>query len=228
MLRRHRRQPSLHPVSGLLRGVEAEGARDGTRSWRSPLRFSKLLGCICHPRGKPPKHPGNLAQKNPLGRDGSADLPKRIKEGAYKTIDLKAEYARIQSMAGRGPKGGPGGNLTTWLRASKPLSYLFIAARVTSPRDHGALLKLVGQPIKSGIEWASLASNRFPSTSRQPYMRVSVPRDVELSAVLFSACQDLAGITTIEEVRAPPGFAEEAASLIDGEQLQAADEDESG
>ncbi len=174
-----------------------------------------------------PKHPGNLAQKNPLGRDGSADLPKRIKEGAYKTIDLKAEYARMQSMTGRGPKGGPGGNLTTWLRASKPLSYLFIAARVTSPRDHSALLKLAGA---ANQVWDRVGVFSFqPVAVDEPttYRRVSVPRDVELSAVLFSACQDLTNITSVEEVQAPPGPAEEAASLIDEEELQAADEDKS-
>src|SRR4051812_16226946 len=46
-----------------------------------------------------PRHPGSPKQ-SPRGRPGSADLDKRIKEVAFKTIDLKAEYARI--MAGQG------------------------------------------------------------------------------------------------------------------------------
>ena len=173
-----------------------------------------------------PKHPGNPKQKNPLGRDGSADLPKRIKEGAFKTIDLKSEYARMQSMVGKGPKGGPGGDLTTWLRSSKPLSYLFIAARVTSTRDHNALLNLAHAAHQV---WDRVGVFSFrPVSEDKPttYEALSVPRDIELAAVLFSACQDLINVPPVEEVEAPPGPAEEAASLIDEEELEAAEEDE--
>ncbi|MGH2732227.1 MAG: hypothetical protein ACRDJG_04700 [Actinomycetota bacterium] len=46
------------------------------------------------------------------------------------------------------------------------------------------------------------------------YTRVPVPPDLELSRVLFSACQDLINITPVE-IEAPPGPGEEAASLID-------------
>jgi hypothetical protein len=77
-----------------------------------------------------PKTLRNPSQKNPRGRMGSADLDKRIKEAGLKTIDLKAEWAR---SAGKG--GGPTNDLVTWLRRSKPLSFLFMAIRVVDEND---------------------------------------------------------------------------------------------
>jgi hypothetical protein len=77
-----------------------------------------------------PKTARNRRQKNPQGRAGSSDLDKRIKEAGLKTIDLKAEWART---AGQG--GGPTSDLLTWLRRSKPLSFLFLAIRVVDAKD---------------------------------------------------------------------------------------------
>lgn len=77
-----------------------------------------------------PKSARNPKQKNPRGRPGSSDLDKRIKEAVFKTIDLKAEWAR---HAGQG--GGPTSDLLTWLRQSKPSSYLFLAIRVVDRKD---------------------------------------------------------------------------------------------
>ncbi|HEX2224535.1 MAG TPA: hypothetical protein VHN15_10050 [Thermoanaerobaculia bacterium] len=77
-----------------------------------------------------PKTLRNPRQKNPRGRPGSSDLDKRVKEAGLKTIDLKAEWAR---NAGQG--GGPTSDLLTWLRQSKPLSFLFLAIRVVDARD---------------------------------------------------------------------------------------------
>lgn len=75
-----------------------------------------------------PKHPGSPKQK-PIGRPGSADLDKRVKEIGFKAIDLKAEYARIMAAKGEGPT-AIAGDLTTWLHSVRPRSYVFIAARV--------------------------------------------------------------------------------------------------
>lgn len=77
-----------------------------------------------------PKSLRNPRQKNPQGRAGSSDLDKRVKEAGLKTIDLKAEWART---AGQG--GGPTSDLLTWLRRSKPLSFLFLAIRVVDEKD---------------------------------------------------------------------------------------------
>jgi len=79
-----------------------------------------------------PRHPQSPRQK-PIGRPGSSDLPKRVKEAAFKTIDLKAEYGRI--MAGRGEDASaPSGNLTTWLR-SVPQRRTCLSPLVSSGRQ---------------------------------------------------------------------------------------------
>lgn len=77
-----------------------------------------------------PKTFRNPSQKNALGRRGSADLDKRVKEAGLKTIDLKAEWARV---AGRG--GGPTSDFITWLRNCKPTCYLLLAIRVIDDND---------------------------------------------------------------------------------------------
>jgi hypothetical protein len=163
-----------------------------------------------------PKHPRNEKQKNPLGRPGSADVPKRLKEAAFKTIDLKAEYGRIQAMRGKPSAGGPGGNLTSWSRENKPKSYLFMSARVVDDRDLRALQALAraGGQVLDGVgiyAFRPVASDR-PTT----YKSVPVDRDVDLAAVLYRACQDLVKLkNTPPEPTGPPGPAQEAAELID-------------
>lgn len=173
-----------------------------------------------------PKHPRNPKQKNPLGRPGYSDVPKRLKEAAFKTIDLKAEYGRIQAMAGTAPKGGPGGNLTSWLRENKPMSYLFIAGRVVDERDLQALLGLVrsGAQVMDGVGLYAFS----PAAADKPttYKSLPVPRDIELAAVLYRACQDLVRLKTAPPVpSAPPGPAEQVAELIDEDELADADEE---
>ena len=77
-----------------------------------------------------PKHSRNLAQKNPLGRPGSADLEKRVKEAALKNIDIKAEAARLE-----GSGAGATSDLQTFLRATRPKTCMFISSRVVDERD---------------------------------------------------------------------------------------------
>lgn len=165
-----------------------------------------------------PKHPGNPKQKDPLGRLGSADLPKRVKEAAFKTIDLKAEYARLKTELGEGPKTAPGGNLTTWSRTVKPRSYMFVAARVIGKRDLDATVALAhaASQIMDGV-----GIYCFAPTTGDPqapsYKPEEVPREVDLSAVLFRACQDLIGLDAEEEptpTDLPPSPGEEAARKL--------------
>ena len=165
-----------------------------------------------------PKHPRNTKQKNPLGRPGSSDLPKRIKEAAFKTIDLKAEYGRILASMGHTPQGAPGGNLTSWLRGNKPMSYMFIAARVVDGRDQRAAESLAraGAQVMDGVGLYLFTPNTSDPTE---YQSVAVDRDIDLAAVLYRACQDIIGIVP-EILDAPAGEAEKAAeSLGDGTAL---------
>ncbi len=52
-----------------------------------------------------PKHPGS-AEEMAEGRRGSADLPKRLREAAFKTIDLKAGFSLQQSQSGKSAQSG--------------------------------------------------------------------------------------------------------------------------
>jgi hypothetical protein len=142
-----------------------------------------------------PKHPGSPKQK-PIGRAGSADLDKRIKEVAFKTIDLKAEFARLESHAGKGPSSGPGGgSLTTWLRAVQPSCYLFIAARVISSGDLARVMSAASIASRVldhvGVYCYEPVAPDEPTTYRSVKVTTAAH---ELDRVLFQACQDLTGI----------------------------------
>jgi len=56
-----------------------------------------------------PKHALNRKQKDPKGRRGSADIGKRVKELAFKSIDLKGEASRRKTIRGERPVGGGAG-----------------------------------------------------------------------------------------------------------------------
>lgn len=136
-----------------------------------------------------PKHPLSPKTKA-IGRAGAADLDKRVKEIAFKAIDLKAEYARHAAM--RGETTQPmSGDLTTWLRSVKPRSYVFISARVISDTD-----------LKRVIQFAELASQVSdacglycfrPVDASRPteYVAAPIPSHLSVARVLFRACQDL-------------------------------------
>lgn len=76
-----------------------------------------------------PKH-GRATRQKDRGRDGSADLEKRLKEAAFKGIDIKGQYAR---ELGQG--GGATADLASWLRTTPPRNYLLMSVGVTSPTD---------------------------------------------------------------------------------------------
>jgi hypothetical protein len=146
-----------------------------------------------------PKHPLNPKAK-PIGRDGAADLDKRVKEIAFKAIDLKAEYAR--HAAGRGETTAPmAGDLTAWLRSVKPRSYVFFSARVVSDAD-----------LKRVIQFAELARQVSdgcglfcfrPVSADKPttYLPAPVPPQVEIARTLFRATQELQSIRTARNLR---------------------------
>ena len=136
-----------------------------------------------------PKHPGSPKQK-PIGRAGSADLDKRVKEIGFKTIDLKAEYARIMAAQGESPT-AIAGDLTGWLHSVKPRSYVFIAARVISDTD---LKRVISFANIGGLISDAVGIYCFgPKSASRPtkYASRPVPPHIELARVLFRACQDL-------------------------------------
>jgi hypothetical protein len=150
-----------------------------------------------------PRHPLSPRQK-PIGRPGSADLGKRVKEVSFKTIDLKAEYGRIMAMQGQSPATTPGGNLTTWLRSVPPSAYLFIAARIVSHTDFEAAISFAhtAAQVQDGVGLFCFgpASDASPTT----YRPMAVPAELSIDRVLYRACQDLVPLSTETPVPIAP------------------------
>ncbi len=129
-----------------------------------------------------PRTRRNPSQRNPLGRPGSADLDKRIKEAGLKTNDLKAEWART---AGRG--GGPGGDFITWLRRSRPSCFLFLAVRVVDDSDLRRAIRLA-DASNQVMDGCGLCYY-FPTTSG--YVVREVPVHLQLDRVFSRVCDEL-------------------------------------
>lgn len=158
-----------------------------------------------------PKHPLSPRARQ-IGRAGSADLDKRVKEIAFKTIDLKAEHSRILTSAGASPT-PISGDLTNWLRSVRPRSYVFFAARVISDKDARRVISLadVANQVSDavGVFCFRPVSPNAPTT----YRAEGVPPHISLDRVLFRACQDLTALKgrppiTVNEAR-PARKAEE-------------------
>jgi len=131
-----------------------------------------------------PKSTRNPKQKNPMGRPGSADLDKRVKEAVFKTIDLKLEWAR---NAGQG--GGATGELLTWLGKSKPASFLFLAIRVVDDRDLGRTITFAdaASQMMDGVGLVAYKTN----SQGGGYQVCVLPTSLELDRVLSRVCTAL-------------------------------------
>jgi len=151
-----------------------------------------------------PRHPLSPKQK-PIGRPGSADLGKRVKEVAFKTIDLKAEHGRLMAMQGLSPEVQPGGNLTTWLRSVRPSAYLFIAARVVSKTDLNAVIAFAQTAAQVQDHVGIFCFGPRDAARPTRYTRRPVPISLAIDRVLYSACQDLAALKGEPPVPIPPG-----------------------
>jgi len=147
-----------------------------------------------------PKHINSPKQK-PAGRPGSADLDKRVKELAFKSIDLKGEFSRRRTMAGQAPThgGAGGGDLTTWLRSAKPHIYFCLAVRVISDAD-----------FERALVWASTAEKVVDAVGLFCYepagegytayrKREGVPTGLQLERVMYNACIDLQSMAREQE-----------------------------
>ena len=129
-----------------------------------------------------PKGVRNPRQLNPLGRRGSADLDKRIKEAGLKTIDLKAEWART---AGQG--GGPTGDFLGWLKRSKPSCYLLLAVRVIDANDLRAAVR-VAEAADQVMDACGLVCYE---PAEDHYEHRDVPTHLELDRVMSRICDQL-------------------------------------
>ena len=126
-------------------------------------------------------------------------LDKRVKEIAFKAIDLKAEYARIMAQRGESPT-SIAGDLTTWLRSVKPKSYVFFAARVINDNDLARVIRFANV---AGLVSDAIGVFCFrPVAPDQPttYQAEEVPSHVDIGRVLFRACQDLTALKDAQPV----------------------------
>lgn len=176
-------------VPGLIvRNHNLDGVYPGT----GPIEFlleAKMMGT--------PRHVNSPRQKE-SGRPGSADIDKRVKELAFKSIDLKGEYSRLRTAEGSSPaSGGPGGgDLTTWLRSTPPKIHFFIAVRITSPSDFARTLEWA-RTAQQVVDAVGLYCFEPDGSGHTGYHRVpGVPADLELERVLYRACTDLRAIAT--------------------------------
>lgn len=144
-----------------------------------------------------PKHANSPGEKAG-GRAGSADTNKRVKELAFKSIDLKGEAARRLTMVGMSPTSGGagGGDLSTWLHGCRPRIYFFLAVRVLGDTDFAAV-----------VRWAETAAQVVDAVGLYCYeptggchtayrRRGGVPTAYELERVLYRACTELQGLST--------------------------------
>lgn len=164
---------------------------DGVYPDEGPIRFmleAKMMGT--------PKHI-NSPKQRPAGRAGSADIDKRVKELAFKCIDLKGEFSRRQTMSGGIPAAGGagGGDLTTWLRSIEPRIYFCIAVRVISDSDFDRVMTWAhtAQQVLDavGVYCFEPVDDTFTTYKR----REGVPPDLQLERVLYKACVDLKSLS---------------------------------
>jgi len=152
-----------------------------------PIRFmleAKMMGTHKHI---------NSPKQKAVGRPGSADIDKRVKELAFKCVDLKGEYSRLRTMEGTAPvAGGPGGgDLTTWLRSVNPRIYFFIGVRVVSDADFERTLTWA-RTAQQVLDAVGIYCFEPTDEGHTKYRRrTDVPPSLQLERVLYKACTDL-------------------------------------
>ena len=136
-----------------------------------------------------PKHPGS-DKAEAAGRPASADLPKRLREAGFKTIDLKAGYGFHQASAGG--QEGPTGSLTQWLRKAKPTSYVLIAARVTDAND---LRRMISDCNSMGKIMDGMGLFCFeatdPTSPNPSYQACKIPTSLQLGRVIHDIAEQM-------------------------------------
>ena len=172
-----------------------------------------------------PKHANSGAEK-PAGRAGSADTNKRVKELAFKSIDLKGEAARRLTMVGVAPTGGGagGGDLSTWLHASRPRIYFFMGVRVLGDTDFAAVMRWAETAAQVVDAVGLYCYEAMPGSFTSYRHRVGIPTAYELERVLYRACTELQGLRDAPPPPIPrdvePSAASKAGLLTDEARTQ--------
>jgi hypothetical protein len=142
-----------------------------------------------------PKH-ANSPGEGAAGRAGSADTNKRVKELAFKSIDLKGEAARRLTMVGMAPTSGGagGGDLSTWLHGSRPRIYFFMGVRVLGDSDFAAVARWAETAAQVVDAVGLYCYEAVPGSVTTYRRRAGVPTAYELERVLYRACTELQGL----------------------------------
>lgn len=132
-------------------------------------------------------------RQRPEGRRGSADVGKRVKELAFKSIDLKGEQSRLRAAEGELPVGGGpgGGDLTAWLRAMPPRVYFFMGVRVLSDSDFQATLRWAHTAQQIVDDVGLYCYEPIDGSTTDYRRRDGIPTELELERVLHKACLEL-------------------------------------
>ena len=114
--------PQMANRHGLITGATGTGKTVTLQSMAERLSYAGVPVFMADVKG----------DLSGMGAAGTLNpkLEKRIKEAAFKNIDVKGERARSE---GRG--GGATNDLGHWLRSTPPRCYLFLACRVVDDND---------------------------------------------------------------------------------------------
>lgn len=132
-----------------------------------------------------PKHPGSTQQRA-VGRNGGADLDKRIKEAAFKDIDIKGQYARSIGLGG-----GATSDLVDWLRRTPPRNWLLLSVRVTGATDLDAVVNFAQVSARWFDNCGLYAYGHVAWDLTAPYEEKRVPPVVQMDRVLANVCTAL-------------------------------------
>lgn len=143
-----------------------------------------------------PKH-ANSPRQETRGRRGSADMDKRVRELAFKAVDLKGEAARRLAMIGQPAvaSGAGGGDLSTWLHSNRPKIFFLMAVRVLDDTDFRATIRWV-ETAAQALDAVGIYCYEPVAGSLTQYRRRAVPAAYELERVLWRACQELRMLRT--------------------------------
>lgn len=163
-----------------------------------------------------PKHANSPGERQ-AGRPGSADTNKRVKELAFKSIDLKGEAARRLTMVGISPTAGGagGGDLSTWLHASRPRIYFFMGVRVLGDTDFAAVLRWAETAAQVVDAVGLYCYETQPGSFTTYRRRDGIPTAYELERVLYRACTELQGLKVAPPPPIPHDLEPSAAARAD-------------
>ncbi len=124
-------------------------------------------------------------------------------------------------MAGTAPTSGGscGGDLSTWLHASRPRIYFFMGARVLGDTDFAAVVRWAETAAQVVDAVGLYCYEAVPRSFTNYRRRAGVPTAYELERVLYRACTELQALRTAPPVPIPhdvePSAAAKADSLTD-------------